>query len=364
MNPLLIQCAHPLSDEKRGQVIAQSAGHFQEWTKLLNESEAQGLSPLLYHQLHRYALDTLPTTINRTLKLQYLRHRYRNQIQIAALYDILQLYQKVGIDVLVLKGAALCHLLYSDPALRPMSDIDLLVKPQDAIRAHQLLKQLGFTVPNIKDKWMQHHHLPEAQKQQDGIMVIVEIHHNVFHRALPVSMIWADTHRPFMPFSLGDMTAFTLSYEDMLWHLCHHAVILGEPFKLIYVADIVGFAEKFIDKIDWNVMHQHHDFIINTLALLGELTVLKPALIQRLELQEHRSTSQGIGIMYTGWPLIKISSKPKHLRTLIFDSFSVSDWWLRLHYGRKAHQSMWFCRYITHPIYLVKRALKRLLFQI
>jgi len=63
------------------------------------------------------------------------------------LADILTCYQAAGIDVLVLKGAALAHLVYPQPVLRPMRDIDILVRAEDVYRAYARLPEIGFTPP-------------------------------------------------------------------------------------------------------------------------------------------------------------------------------------------------------------------------
>ncbi|MBC7174256.1 MAG: nucleotidyltransferase family protein, partial [Polyangiaceae bacterium] len=49
-----------------------------------------------------------------------------------------------GIPVMALKGAALHALIYEDPADRPLSDVDLLVRPRDHARAIVALESIGF----------------------------------------------------------------------------------------------------------------------------------------------------------------------------------------------------------------------------
>ena len=41
---------------------------------------------------------------------------------------------QAGVPFLVLKGAALAHLVYGDPRLRPMRDVDLLIRKADGRR--------------------------------------------------------------------------------------------------------------------------------------------------------------------------------------------------------------------------------------
>lgn len=56
---------------------------------------------------------------------------------------IVSAFQDESIDCLLVKGIALGSFVYRDPDHRPMRDIDLLVKNDDATRAAQLLFDLG-----------------------------------------------------------------------------------------------------------------------------------------------------------------------------------------------------------------------------
>lgn len=49
-----------------------------------------------------------------------------------------------GCPVLLLKGAALGRWLYARPELRPVTDIDLLVAPQERLAAHEVMTDLGL----------------------------------------------------------------------------------------------------------------------------------------------------------------------------------------------------------------------------
>ncbi len=48
-----------------------------------------------------------------------------------------------GIPWLVVKGAALAHILYDDPAERPLADLDVRVRPEDYVRTKRALASAG-----------------------------------------------------------------------------------------------------------------------------------------------------------------------------------------------------------------------------
>ncbi len=59
------------------------------------------------------------------------------------LTEIVRWFNEADVPVMLLKGAALNLTVYPRPDLRPMSDLDLLVRPGDAERALSLLKGHG-----------------------------------------------------------------------------------------------------------------------------------------------------------------------------------------------------------------------------
>src|SRR4029077_5476203 len=68
-----------------------------------------------------------------------------------------------GIEVTLLKGAALALTVYSRFSERPMADIDMMVEPTRAAEAHAILRKPGWTVAiasHPEDTWRDHHHLP------------------------------------------------------------------------------------------------------------------------------------------------------------------------------------------------------------
>jgi hypothetical protein len=59
--------------------------------------------------------------------------------------DVARRLAESGIQVMPVKGALLQHWLYDDPSERPMTDVDLLVRPGDLGAAVDLLETAGYT---------------------------------------------------------------------------------------------------------------------------------------------------------------------------------------------------------------------------
>ena len=90
--------------------------------------------------------------------------------------------EREGIRTLLLKGLALEHSVYGSRGLRQMSDADLLVAPEDALRAQGILIKAGFISRPMKSSLYRHiildlgNHLPELHRR--GISV--DLHHRLF----------------------------------------------------------------------------------------------------------------------------------------------------------------------------------------
>ncbi|MCB0197385.1 MAG: nucleotidyltransferase family protein, partial [Anaerolineae bacterium] len=230
-------------------VTNQNAFDVLENSAISAQIEEHGLGPLLYTSIKTAKLP-VPLDLKRSLQALYLRHHHANAVRGRVLADILTRFQAEGVQVLVVKGAALAYIIYPEPGLRPMRDIDLLVKKTDAYRAQQLLAELGFNAPLPQGNTLPDKHLLAATLKTEGMSVSVEIHHNLFSAGNTASLaIETMSGEPFS-FDINGVTAQTLSYEEMLWHLCRHAVkSIYQPLHLIRVIDIVGWAEHFVDKI-------------------------------------------------------------------------------------------------------------------
>jgi hypothetical protein len=102
------------------------------------------LLPLLYHNLLKQGI--VHPAMDR-LKGIYRYAWYRNHKLFLELSKVLNCFHRDRISTMVLKGAALTPRVYKNYAIRPMSDMDVLVPERDAATAIELLEQNGWTSP-------------------------------------------------------------------------------------------------------------------------------------------------------------------------------------------------------------------------
>ena len=184
---------------------------------------------ITHHELPPYqpSTPTLSTTPVPSNVLQRLREIYlmtgaRNTLLYQELGLVLQALQHDNIPVIVLKGAHLAALVYRHIALRPMSDIDLLVRRSDLERAAAKLHDLGFTGPPAGEVPMvsqEGHHLPMMHKAPE---TGIEVHWAPFWpprlAGIANDGCWARS----CPATIAGAATRVLSPEDLLLHVCLH----------------------------------------------------------------------------------------------------------------------------------------------
>ncbi|HCU53926.1 MAG TPA: hypothetical protein DIC36_06495 [Gammaproteobacteria bacterium] len=108
---------------------------------------AQGLGPIWHHRLQEQGmLEQLPTEVNSALYQMRLGATAKYLAQRNALTRIDRLFESAGIRYLVMKGAHVRECVYTDPSLRPASDIDILVLAEDRQQAARALLDAGYAV--------------------------------------------------------------------------------------------------------------------------------------------------------------------------------------------------------------------------
>ncbi|MBX3014045.1 MAG: nucleotidyltransferase family protein [Caldilineaceae bacterium] len=356
MCKLLNLCTCPQLDSKRRHSLAQSAIQFTDWSTLPSRAEEQGLGPLVFSYL-RQAHVTLPSKAQVALHGLYLRHRRTNEIRSQLLTQIATEFQQQGIEFIVLKGAILAHLIYAEPGLRPMRDIDLLVRKSDILHARKLLIKLGFTVPlDEKIRLLPDKHLEVASLKSGGIVNSLELHYNLFNSYQPHSLTFEEL-RPNRTLAHYNGTELQgLGPEDMLFHLCEHILLhanVWEPIRLIWIVDIVGYAENFVDRIDWEYICHQRPSVLKLLSIFHAICPLSERLLNTCRVSIG-APPQGIGEDFRGWPrhsLAKLAGKP--YQEILDDTFFPSEWWLRIRYRLDGVQPLFAYRWLLHPLYIL-----------
>jgi len=337
---LLTLCACSQGNPVHYDRLRQAAEALPCWETIPNLAEVHGLAPLVYVHLGAAKI-VIPETIERELRARYMQHNHANRVRTRVLAEILEAFEGEGIDLLVLKGMAMAHLVYPHHRLRPMTDIDLLVSKSDAGRGQNLLAGLGFR-DDIEAGMPSPHHMPIVYHQVKGVAVCVELHHNLNRRLTPETSF--EALRPAArPFRINDThsMAYTLSYADLLAHTYNHMVDAPfQSFRLIWIADMISLVERFSDQIDWDRLPTR---VTNALKLISWLAPFELPLSEEAE-----SALEPLPVndaQLRGWPfsVIPAQSEAQYLNN-ISEAFRPSAWWLRLYYGLPHDQLLLWVR--------------------
>jgi hypothetical protein len=210
--------------------------------------------PFLHRRLKdRYAALGVPEPVQVQLRDTYRMTGIRNTRLFAQLNGILKGFREAGIDVVALKGAHLAELVYEEVALRPMADVDLLVRARDLRRATELLRSLGYASGEgerqHQDPIDENLHL-EPMRKPGGLLI--ELHYAI---AIPERMKDPDVEGLWIrakPARIGGAEALVLSPEDLLLHLCVHASLHhGFEVSLLHLCDIPAVVDHFQARLDW-----------------------------------------------------------------------------------------------------------------
>jgi len=227
-----------------------------DWQHVLRRAQRNRIAPSLHQELERApARDLVPPEVRQELRRRYYLTGLQNALFCDELKSILRAFRQEGVDAVLLKGMALAETVWRNVALRPMADIDLLVREEDLDAADEILSSLGHVASERyrSKEWYRrsHHHLAPRYNQEQGIAV--ELHRNIVvpddHFSVDISGVWQRAQYV----TVAGVDTRVLSPEDQIIHLCLH-VSHDDPFvgKIGSLMDIAQAVRHYGDSIRWN----------------------------------------------------------------------------------------------------------------
>jgi len=161
------------------------------WSSVLVHAHNQGATGRLHDMIRRMPGDSVPEEVSTALRRATLVSAFHQGVLEDRLDESLRSLSGEGIPCVLLKGAALAIATYRSFEGRPMNDVDLLVRADDAGRAQRTLLDAGWFRPddrkeNIDDEelYRLHQHLPPL-RDAHGTGVGLEIHTDLFAAGHP-----------------------------------------------------------------------------------------------------------------------------------------------------------------------------------
>jgi len=212
--------------------------------EVFQQSITHGIAPLLYHCFTTdNASVIIPPRLMQKLQESYFYTMRKNMRLYHDLSKILKMLQDNHVRVIVLKGAALAEIIYQNIALRPMTDVDLLIKNKDIWSIAGVLSQLGYTSNDIEYFLLSIRHLQWIRyisfKNND---TSIDIHTKIYE--FPEINPWMNA----VSTTIASTDTLVLGSEDFLLHLCLHVyrhLRKGMYTRLIWWYDIVKILKHY-----------------------------------------------------------------------------------------------------------------------
>lgn len=253
----------------------EAIGAWQRWKAAVDldslDPGSNRLLPQLYRTLER---EGVRDPSMGKLKGLYRHSWYGNQLRLRDAAVVIGELRRRGIDAMLLKGAALTLLHYRDPGLRPMDDVDVLVRTHQWRPTLDVLTELGWRprVP-VTPRHVQASHAMDftnAQAQR------IDLHWHL----LPDSC-WPRADDEYWEHAsattLHGVRVSVLDATDQLFHTCAHGVKWEHVPPVRWIADAAMILNDPTVQIDWERLvrlTERHRLI---LPLRDALTYLETA---------------------------------------------------------------------------------------
>lgn len=238
--------------------LSQAADLAQQpirWEALADYAQLAGVAPLLYDCIRGRAMT--PPAFEQAMETAYQRSAMANAMLSVELSRLLVILAQAGVAAIVLKGAALGDTLYGNSALRPMTDVDLLLRPAEIERTLELLQAQGYA-------WSEVEPHPGMRLDFENELVLrapgptplpIELHWHLidspfYQQRVDEAWFWSTAQRV----TLAGSEAQVLGLEANLLYLSAHYVLHHRAQGMRWLVDIAGLIARHETQIDWPLL--------------------------------------------------------------------------------------------------------------
>lgn len=213
-----------------------------DWEMIIEHAVEGGVAPMVYVFLAdgRYHI---PAAWMNRLHGFYVLAAAENMAYLSCAQVLFDVCEKEGLDLIALRGILFAQILYPDPALRPISDIDLLIRPEQMDRFAACLASLNYR------------RIPGHLHQWTNAQAIVDVHTDLIggdriaarRRAVDIDMdaVWTSS----IPCAQIGGHVKMLAWEDEVLTCALHAV-KHSCDRLLWFVDLARLADDR-PEADW-----------------------------------------------------------------------------------------------------------------
>jgi hypothetical protein len=294
---LLLACARVTIDTGQQEHIQRLIAAGPDWGLLIMTAQRHGLYLLLHRNLCAINHERVPSAVIEQLTILASNYRRRNLVLVAELLRVVAILESADIGVIPYKGPALAEYVYGDFALREFVDLDILIKPGDALRARRVLMAAGLPaaipVSPLAEQWHRYFHC------EFSFVLLGEVKLEVNWRQAPAYWLLPrmedEMWERLGSLRLAGVNTASLDPVDLVIVLCiHGSKHIWDPLKWI-----VDIAELFRSQpdLDWESLqtraHEMGAAVMVEIGLLLAHDLLQaPVPAENLETARQRPTTK------------------------------------------------------------------------
>ncbi len=235
-----------------------------DWKRFLEKARQEGIAPIVFQTLPRFIDETsIPQPVWKGLQRDYYLTAAKNSLILMELQALLEECNREGVNVIVMKGAALAEPVYGNPALRPMSDVDLLVRGKDLPRLDRILQSLKYAPwsRTLGDITEGDGYLTTLVYRKPSLRsASFHVHWHFVNSTIPnesyIGRIRIDEFRKGAERrTIAGTDALVMAPHHLLIHLCEHALRVPHSLnKLIYFCDIARSIDVYGTGLNWTLL--------------------------------------------------------------------------------------------------------------
>jgi hypothetical protein len=270
-------CSKKKLDNTDTKLLKKIAKQDINWDWLYLLAEYNSVAPIVCMNLSKLT-DFIPEKILKRFKRSYTE----SFLKTAPVYDdiskLLNEFNALGLKVIMLKGCSLAEQLYQDFSLRPMKDVDILVKKQDWPEIRNILKRLNFksNLDPLKLEFLSGIPMDSHVSYMGQRNTKIEFKFNLFVLDFPnfsSQEYWYEA----ISIKVNDVETLSLSIEDQILYLSTRMINVGFR-NLLWFCDLRELINFHRKKINWQKLITKAKQKHVTIALYNSLLLLNKEL--------------------------------------------------------------------------------------
>jgi hypothetical protein len=207
------------------------------WLAVLASAKSHRLTGLLCGAAEDGSLPTTREQMNQARELQVSTMAWAMRLE-QELLAVVDLLMASAVDIRVLKGSAVAHLDYPDPAMRSFIDLDVLVRSEQIDRAVELFTRAGFHRRHPQPRPGFDRRFSKGTTFLSPIGYELDLHRTFVQGPWGLLMDLNDLWDDGDEFEVAGHTLHALSRPVRFMHACYHAALGDWPPRLSSLRDV------------------------------------------------------------------------------------------------------------------------------